>query len=341
MLLLDLLRRRMPGTITVLVLLATPLWAQNFPSPRPTAPNRYPPATPNQYTPATPNQYTPVMPNRYTATPRPQPQQAYPRQATPGVTPLRMAQVQQSPQQAAAPQLIAAEGNEHPLAPTVRWARSGLENLEKVQDYSATMVKRERINGKLADTEYMFVKIRHKPLSVYMYFLGPPKLKGQEVIYIDGANNGNMWAHGTGLEAMFGTISLPPSGMIAMRGQRYPITEIGLLNLTRRLLAIAEQDSKYGECEVTFYKGAKINDRVCTCVEVIHPVPRRNFLFHVARIFVDDELNIPIRYEAYDWPKTQGGAPELIEQYTYLNLKLNNGFTDADFDVRNPNYAFE
>ena len=62
-------------------------------------------------------------------------------------------------------------------------------------------------------------------------------------------------------------------------------------------------------------------------------MPRRNFVFHMARIFVDKELNLPIRYESYDWPKEPGGPPELMEEYTYLNLKLNNGFTDADFDI--------
>ena len=97
---------------------------------------------------------------------------------------------------------------------------------------------------------------------------------------------------------------------------------------------------KYGECDVKFFKGAKINGRVCTCVQITHPVPRRNFLFHLAKIFVDDELNVPIRYEAYEWPREPGGTPELIEEYTYLNLKLNNGFTDADFDRHNSNYHF-
>ena len=32
--------------------------------------------------------------------------------------------------------------------------------------------------------------------------------------------------------------------------------------------------------------------------------------------------------------------PELIEKYTYLNLKLNNGFTETDFDIKNTNYHF-
>jgi len=240
-----------------------------------------------------------------------------------------------------APQLDPAQPGEHPLMPALRWAYSGLSNIEKIQDYSATLVKRERIGGKLMDYEYLFIKLRQNPFSVYIYFLAPPELKGQEVIFVEGQNNGNMWAHTVGIKnTMFGTVSLKPDGPIAMRNQRYPLTELGILNLTRRLVEVAEKDVKYGECEVNFYEGAKINGRVCTCIEVIHPVPRRNFLFHLARIFVDKELNLPIRYESHDWPREPGGAPELMEEYTYLNLKLNNGFTDADFDIRNPNYKF-
>jgi hypothetical protein len=240
-----------------------------------------------------------------------------------------------------APQLSPAQANEHPLMPVLRWAYSGMGDLEKIQDYSATVAKRERIGGKVLDYQYMFVKLRQKPFSVYMYFLGPPDQKGREAIYVDGKNNGNMWAHGTGIEAtMFRTVSLKPDGPIAMRNQRYPLTELGILNLTRRLAEVGEEDKNFGECDVKFYENAKINGRVCTCIEVIHPVPRRNFRFHLARIFVDKELNLPIRYESFDWPANAGGPPELLEEYTYLNLKLNNGYTDADFDVKNPNYKF-
>jgi len=236
----------------------------------------------------------------------------------------------------------AGQPNEHPLMPALRWAQEGKREIEKLKDYSAVMVKRERIDGKVGNYEYMFVKIRQKPLSVYMTFLDPPAAKGQEVIYIAGQNDGKMWAHPAGLRnKIIGTVSLDPTGPIAMKGNLYPITEIGLLNLVTRLLEVGERDSQYGECEVKFLPGAKINGRSCTCIQVMHPVPRRNFLFHLARIFVDDELSVPIRYEAYSWPREPGGDPELLEEYTYLNLKLNNGFTDADFDIRNPSYAFK
>ncbi len=238
-------------------------------------------------------------------------------------------------------QMRPGDPNEHPLMPALRWAREGLPAIEKIQDYTATLVKCERIGNTLGEEQYLAIKVRHKPFSVYLKFLKPAALKGRECMYIEGQNGGKLWAHDNGIrEKLFGTVSLDPDGNMAMQDQRYPLTQIGILTLPRRLIEVASEDVKYGECEVKYFKGAKINDRVCTCTQVMHPVPRKNFLFNVARIFVDDQLNIPVRYEAYDWPKVAGGQPELIEAYTYLNMKLNVGLTDFDFDIGNPAYRF-
>jgi len=230
----------------------------------------------------------------------------------------------------------------HPLEPALELAQRGLANLRAtIQDYSCTMVKRERIDGKLGEHEYMFLKVRQQPFSVYLYFMAPESVKGQEVIYVDGQNDGNMLAHaGSGVRAMVGTVSLKPASMLAMQGNRYAITEIGVENLAKRLVEVAEHDKQFGECEVNFFPNAKVNGRVCTCVQVVHPVPRRNFRFHLARVFIDDELMIPIRYEAYDWPHETGGQPVLMEEYTYMNVKINQGFTDLDFDPKNTAYKF-
>ena len=75
-------------------------------------------------------------------------------------------------------------------------------------------------------------------------------------------------------------------------------------------------------------------------LEVKHKDRRPEYEFYIARVFLDDELNMPIRYEAYDWPSSTGGSPELIEEYTYINLQLNVGLQDEDFDSENPAYNF-
>jgi hypothetical protein len=231
---------------------------------------------------------------------------------------------------------------EHPLMPALRWAREGLVDVRAIQDYECTFVKRERIDGELGEHEYIHLKVRHKPFSIYMGFLAPARVKGQEALWVEGQNDGKLWGHPNGLRhKLVGTVSLPPTSPFAMMGNRYPITEAGILNMTERLVEIGEKDLQYGECEVKFIEGAKINQRLCTCIQVTHPVPRRNFLFNMARIYVDQELNLPVRYEAYEWPKAPGEEPLLTEEYTYLNLKLNNGFTDADFDINNSKYKFK
>ncbi len=237
----------------------------------------------------------------------------------------------------------------HSLDPALRLAYDGLKHIkDNVRDYSATIVKRERINGELTEQEFMEAKVRERkmdgdrivvPLSVYFKYLAPKEKKGQEVIWVEGQNNGKLIGHGTGVQS-FVKVHLDPNGWFAMRGNRYPISEIGIQHLTEELIEKGERDRKRDACEVQFFKNAKINGRVCTLLQVTHPVPREYFDFHIAQIFIDDELQVPIRYAAYLWPTTPGGKPTLEEEYTYMNMKLNIGLTDADFDPDNPNYEF-
>ncbi len=158
------------------------------------------------------------------------------------------------------------------------------------------------------------------------------------MIYVGGENNGKLIAHEGGLKGrVMPSIWLPPNGMLAMQGQRYPITEIGMETLCLRLIERGERDRSRGPCDVQI-QGAKINKRPCTCIQVKHEQQKPHLDFHLARIFVDKELNVPVRYEAYDWPSSPDSPPELIEAYTYVNVKTNVGLTDADFDPSNPTY---
>jgi len=238
-----------------------------------------------------------------------------------------------------------------PLATALNIARDGLNRVQAdVKDYTATLVKRERVDGTVGELDYMFVKVRNRkvqdgkvtqPLSVYLTYLKPASVKGREVIYVEGQNNGNLIAHEGGFKGRFlPTMPLPPTGALAMRGQRYPITEIGIENLIVKLIERGELAMRFPEVTCVFRKNAKVRDRVCTVLEVTQPNRRPELEFHLAQVFIDDALNLPIRYVAYDWPKRPGAEPELIEEYNYIDLKLNVGLTNADFDPRNPQYTF-
>ena len=233
---------------------------------------------------------------------------------------------------------------DHPLIPVIRWAEKERPNIAAIKDYTAILQKQENIGGKLQGAQVLEVKVRHEPFSVYTKFRFPQEMNGQQAIYVKGQNDGKLIGHGVGLERKLGTLRFDPDGFIPMRNQKYPITEMGILNLVDKLLEVGYRDSQFGGCEVTYTEGVVIGTgpsaRECTMIQVTHPKPRANVTFHIARIFVDKELNVPIRYESYDWPQREGETPALIEAYTYMNLKLNVGLTDADFDQTNPAYAF-
>jgi hypothetical protein len=236
----------------------------------------------------------------------------------------------------------AAPPGEHPIDASLEIARRVQKHIAAdVKDYTCIFIKQERVGGELIGPQYIDAKFRQNPQSVYFKFLKPDDVKGREVIYVAGANDGKLLAReGSGVKRLIGMVRLEPTSALAMAGQKYPIYNAGMAFLTKRLIEVAEQDRRYGEVEVHFYKGAKVGDRSCLLIEVIHPVPRRVFLFHKAVIYIDDELQVPIHYAAYLWPKKAGEEPPLDESYTYANLKLNAGLTDADFDFKNPKYGF-
>ena len=250
----------------------------------------------------------------------------------------RIAPAGAAPASAETPFDLTQRPGEHPLMPALRVAQAGVEHIDRdIKDYSAIMYKQERIDGELQEQEVAYVKVRHNPFSVHMFFLAPNK--GRECLYVAGPNGekGDLHARDSGFRKKLGVFKLDPDGRLAMAGQKYPITKLGIRNLTTELISVASNDVNYGECEVRVIPTTLGADkRPVTVIEATHPTERRNFRFHKAQVFIDNELGVPIRYAAYLWPKAPGEAPPLEEAYTYLDLKVNNGFTDADFNPENP-----
>ena len=235
---------------------------------------------------------------------------------------------------------LTPRAGEHPLAPIIRWGKAGIAALEKLDGYTCKMVKRERIGGKLGDYQWLSVKVRQQPFSVYAAFTHNNKVRPwQEVVFVDGRHSGRMFVHSDEYR-MMGTVSMFPDADRAMRDNRYPLTEMGILKLIERLVEHAESDARFDDCEVKVFQDAKIEDRPCHYISVKHKNPRPEFTFHIARIFIDNELNVPVRYEALTWPETPDGKPVLLEEYTYLDFKIKPDFTDRDFDFNNPDYFF-
>ena len=121
-----------------------------------------------------------------------------------------------------------------------------------------------------------------------------------------------------------------------MEDSRHPITDAGigpLLETARGPLVRPSwiRPNRWS----TFRDGQLVGSRPCTLIEVTHPRRAPDFLFYRCSVYIDGSSACPIRFEAYDWPASPEAAPELVEEYTYTDLKLNVGLGDLDFDVSN------
>jgi hypothetical protein len=225
--------------------------------------------------------------------------------------------------------------DEHELMPVLRALKASQEEIDRnIRDYSCTFVKRERVNGQLGEYQHILLKVMHQPFSVYMKFIQP--FPNREVVYVNGQNNSKMVVLDAGFTRVFGKINLDPNGQRAMDGQKHPITDVGIRNLCAKLAKMWEEEAKFTECTVTTSAGRKVEGRAATLVQVVHPTQRANFKFNYSRVYFDDELKIPIYFDAFAWPQKQGDKPELEECYSYAkNLKANNNLTARDFDSNN------
>ncbi len=239
----------------------------------------------------------------------------------------------------------------HPLDPLLQVAEKAQANIRNsIFDYEAIMINQVRVGrGPVRDPHFMQIKIRHPrlldngeqiPFSIYTKFIAPANMAGQEAIWVRGANNDRLIGHPPSGMLNLISLELDPIGPIAMKGNRYPIYEMGISRLLEIIIEKGKRDRAAGDCQVTLDRHVRVDNRPCLMLEIRHPHRQEPFDFHIAKIFIDLEMQIPVAYEGYDWPKPGTTEPILLEKYVYTQIKLNPGLTAHDFDPANPEYEY-
>ncbi len=203
------------------------------------------------------------------------------------------------------------------------WITAARETFARVRDYQCTLTKRERIDGAMQEEQVATMKVRSQPFSVNVKFMAPRSVAGKEASYVAGKNNGMIKAKSGGALGLVGYVTMDPRDPKALRGTRHSITEAGIGNLIERLVAAHAQEIKRAVqitvAEVEFHR------RNCVRFDVIDP--RSDCVNQHPRtlVYFDRETNLPIRYEAFD------RRGDLVECFSYTDLRFNVGLTDAAF----------
>jgi uncharacterized protein DUF1571 len=206
------------------------------------------------------------------------------------------------------------------------------DSFRDVHTYSCRMVQRERVGDKLPPETVLAMQVRTQPFSVHLKWLEPRSMVGQEAIYVAGRNAGKMRVRGAGLLGAVGFLTLDLNDARARRASRHNISEAGLGNLIERFAEGWPRERSHGGVEVHI-DDFSFAGRSCTRVETIHAANGDGFfLFGRSVVYFDNITHLPARVENYDWPKRPGEAANLLEEYSYLDLRLNPVLSDDVFD---------
>jgi hypothetical protein len=223
---------------------------------------------------------------------------------------------------------IAASVMDEPL----RLIAEARDRFEKVTDYTCTLVKKERIDGKLTPDNVIAMSVHNEPFSVDLRWIEPKNMVGQEAIYVNGRHDGNMRVKSAGFLGAIGFVSIEPTDPRALKTSKHAITGAGIGNMIHRIAEDWEIERQLNVTQVHINE-YEYNKRRCIRVETIHLTNPDN-RFHTYRtiLYFDKNCGLPIRMECYDWPQRQGDVGEISEVVSFANLRLNVGLADAMFN---------
>jgi hypothetical protein len=202
-----------------------------------------------------------------------------------------------------------------------------------VRDYTCLFIKREQVNGQMQPENVMAMKVRIQPFSVYFRWHAPKTLAGQELAYVAGRNAGMMRIHPTGVFGALGFLSLQLNDPRAMQTNRHTVADAGIGSLIEQLTQHWDVAKRTGQMQVRLGE-YEYNHRRCLRVETQYRNRNVGQVYACRSVvYFDKENHLPIRIETYDWPKA-GGPPqgELLESYSYVDLRLNPGLDDTAFN---------
>jgi len=219
-----------------------------------------------------------------------------------------------------------------PLDQPLQYVAEARQTYQRIRDYTCTLIKQERVASQLQPENIIAVKFRNQPFSVYMKWSAPRESLGQEVCYVQGRNNNMMRVHASGFLGVAGFVSIDPRDPKVMQNSRHTIYEAGLGNLIERLGRSWDEDRRLGITQARIGE-YEYNKRRCVRVETYHTRQTPQAYCWRSVVFFDKETKLPIRTETYDFPR-QGGPPggELLETFSYIDLRFNLGLTDAAFN---------
>jgi hypothetical protein len=206
----------------------------------------------------------------------------------------------------------------------------------RYHDYTCTLIKQERIGGRVSNEQEIAVKFLAHPFSVAMKWTPQTAGVGDRVLYVEGKYNDKMLVRPTGVFGqLVGTVMRQPDGPQAMQSTLRPVNQFGFRKSLESLLKVYRQALAAGDLTESFGGYAEVAGRKAVVLIRTLP-PKDNYPAAKTVIYIDLEYLVPVAVEGYDWDQ------QLSSRYVFKDIRFNVGLTSEDFlpaanDMKIPN----
>ena len=203
----------------------------------------------------------------------------------------------------------------------------------KLFDYSGHFVRQERVRGKLMPEQTAELRVKTKPRSIALKFIGPKELLGHELIYVNGRHAEMIRVRPAGNFDAKAFLTVNATDPRAMVDTRHPITEIGIgaaIDHLEKMTAIERRLRNPMSASMADFNFVK---RPVIRYEIFTERPHALRSAYRTVVYLDKETKLPVRIETYDQPTVNGATGgELLEAHSFVNLKFNQGIGEVPFE---------
>jgi hypothetical protein len=202
----------------------------------------------------------------------------------------------------------------------------------KLRDYTCTFARQERVKEVLGLEQLAEMKVRVKPFSVAVRFAKPDAVAGMEERYVAGMRFDKVKYRPAGAKGAngFQLVSLDDPKILAET--RHPMTELGIGATIDRLISIAAREKTLGNALEVFTSDFQFGGKNVTRFEIFAKRAHAHRYAYRMLVYVDKESKLPVRFEAYGEAKPGTIAGDLLESYSYSDVKFNVGLGENAFE---------
>ena len=204
--------------------------------------------------------------------------------------------------------------------------------LGKLRTYSCTFTRQEMVKGKIGPEQVAEMKVRPQPLGVYVKFARPTEVAGMEVAYSAARKTTKLRYRPAGAAGAKGFHSIDTDDEKFLAANRHQVTEWTMAAIIDRISAATAREKTLNN-PVEVYTGEfQFAGKTVTRYEVLTRRPHAFRYAHRMLIYVDKDTKMMVRFEAYDQPKSGASVGDLLEAYSFTDVKPDSTVGESTFD---------